>query len=127
MSPSGSTSATAAQDKGRAAPTPSRWSSRRTVIIYAALAGLLSWAWWLPIIILGRTSSVGQGWPTHLPGLLGPGADWSLSTDGVCAGGSAGGRGGGLVAAADDSGTRQVQTQNAVTTIGSSPKASSGE
>jgi membrane protease YdiL (CAAX protease family) len=44
------------------------------MISYAALACLLSWAWWLPMIMLGQTSSVGQGWPTHLPGLLGPAA-----------------------------------------------------
>lgn len=37
------------------------------------LAFLLSWAWWLPLALTGKIVEPGEGWPTHLPGLLGPG------------------------------------------------------
>jgi membrane protease YdiL (CAAX protease family) len=38
---------------------------------FAALAYALSWACWLPLALSHRVVVVG-GWPTHLPGLLGP-------------------------------------------------------
>jgi len=40
---------------------------------YALLAYSLSWACWLPLALTHRVVHVG-GWPTHLPGLLGPAA-----------------------------------------------------
>ncbi len=40
--------------------------------LYWVLACALSWAWWVPMALAGATSQPGQGWPTHLPGLLGP-------------------------------------------------------
>ena len=40
---------------------------------YALVAYLLSWACWLPLALTHRVVHVG-GWPTHLPGLLGPAA-----------------------------------------------------
>jgi membrane protease YdiL (CAAX protease family) len=43
------------------------------VVVYAALAYGISWACWLPLAWAGRLVVVG-GWPTHLPGLLGPAA-----------------------------------------------------
>jgi uncharacterized protein len=43
------------------------------VVVYAALAFGISWACWLPLAWAGRVVVVG-GWPTHLPGLLGPAA-----------------------------------------------------
>lgn len=39
---------------------------------YVVLAYTLSWAWWVPLALGGTTTRAGQGWPTHLPGLLGP-------------------------------------------------------
>jgi membrane protease YdiL (CAAX protease family) len=45
---------------------------RHPVPTFVALAYLLSWAWWLPLVLAGATVRVGMGWPTHLPGLAGP-------------------------------------------------------
>ena len=42
------------------------------VVVYAALAYGISWAYWLPLAWAGRL--VVGGWPTHLPGLAGPAA-----------------------------------------------------
>jgi membrane protease YdiL (CAAX protease family) len=39
---------------------------------YLALAVVLSWSWWLPMAVRGQVVRPGDGWPTHLPGLLGP-------------------------------------------------------
>lgn len=39
---------------------------------YILLAVGLSWAWWVPMAVTGIHVSPGRGWPTHLPGLLGP-------------------------------------------------------
>jgi len=43
----------------------------RAAIRYTLLAYLFSWACWLPVAWTHRVVRVG-GWPTHLPGLLGP-------------------------------------------------------
>jgi membrane protease YdiL (CAAX protease family) len=43
------------------------------VLVYAALAYGVSWACWLPLAWVARVVVVG-GWPTHLPGLVGPAA-----------------------------------------------------
>jgi hypothetical protein len=40
------------------------------VVLRAGLG--LTWAWWLPLAVAGRTVTQGDGWPTHFPGLLGP-------------------------------------------------------
>jgi uncharacterized protein len=32
----------------------------------------LSWAWWLPLALGDRLVERGDGWSTHIPGLLGP-------------------------------------------------------
>jgi len=45
---------------------------RHPVATFVALAYLLSWTWWLPLVLAGATVRVGMGWPTHLPGLAGP-------------------------------------------------------
>lgn len=42
------------------------------VVAYAVLAYALSWAWWIPMAVRGDVVRAGDGWPTHLPGLLGP-------------------------------------------------------
>ncbi len=38
------------------------------------LAYGVSWAVWLPLAVRGVVVEPGQGWPTHLPGLMGPAA-----------------------------------------------------
>jgi CAAX protease family protein len=51
-----------------------RWRSTATQVTgYAVLAYALSWACWLPLAVNHRIVVVG-GWPTHLPGLVGPAA-----------------------------------------------------
>lgn len=49
-----------------------RASSSRRILAFVALAYLLSWLWWVPMALAGIVVEPGQGWPTHLPGLLGP-------------------------------------------------------
>ncbi|HYN67953.1 MAG TPA: CPBP family intramembrane glutamic endopeptidase [Ornithinibacter sp.] len=39
---------------------------------YVALAFLFSWSWWVPMAVRGQAAQSGVGWPTHLPGLMGP-------------------------------------------------------
>jgi uncharacterized protein len=45
---------------------------RRPLLSFAVLACALSWAWWVPLLVTGQTVRPGSGWPTQLPGLLGP-------------------------------------------------------
>ncbi|MDT0164037.1 CPBP family intramembrane metalloprotease [Actinotalea sp. AC32] len=45
---------------------------RRPVAVFAVLAYAVSWAWWVPMVVVGAVSRPGVPWPTHLPGLLGP-------------------------------------------------------
>lgn len=42
------------------------------MVAFVALAYLLSWSLWVPLALGGTVVRPGQGWPTHLPGLLGP-------------------------------------------------------
>jgi membrane protease YdiL (CAAX protease family) len=44
----------------------------RKIVWYVLLAYLFSWMWWVPMAFAGVVVPTGQGWPTHLPGLLGP-------------------------------------------------------
>lgn len=44
----------------------------RPVILFVGLAYALSWGAWLPILLTGGKVVVGEGWPTQMPGLLGP-------------------------------------------------------
>jgi membrane protease YdiL (CAAX protease family) len=46
--------------------------ARRPVAAYLVLACATSWAWWLPMALTGSVARPGVGWPTHLPGLVGP-------------------------------------------------------
>lgn len=39
---------------------------------FVGLTYLISWSWWVPMALSGVVVDAGQGWPTHLPGLLGP-------------------------------------------------------
>ena len=48
------------------------WVRGHALITYAVLAYALSWAWWVPMALRGDVVRAGVGWPTHLPGLLGP-------------------------------------------------------
>lgn len=45
---------------------------RRPLLSFTVLACALSWAWWVPLLVAGQTVRPGSGWPTQLPGLLGP-------------------------------------------------------
>jgi membrane protease YdiL (CAAX protease family) len=44
----------------------------RKIVTYVVLAYAFSWMWWIPMAVAGVVVPTGQGWPTHLPGLLGP-------------------------------------------------------
>lgn len=46
--------------------------SRRPLTSFVVLAFALSWGYWGVLVARGWVSHPGQGWPTHLPGLLGP-------------------------------------------------------
>lgn len=50
-----------------------RWSLERQLVTFVVLAYALSWAWWVPMAVRGDVARAGQGWPTHLIGLAGPG------------------------------------------------------
>ena len=54
------------------------------LVVYLVVAFGWSWSWWLAMVPAGATSTPGQGWPTHLPGLLGPalGAVAAAATEG---------------------------------------------
>lgn len=45
----------------------------RSQVWFVVVAYALSWSWWIPLAISGTTVDQGQGWPTHLIGLAGPG------------------------------------------------------
>ena len=50
-------------------------NDRRAVtgmVWFVALAYALSWSWWIPLAVSSTTVGQGQGWPTHLIGLMGP-------------------------------------------------------
>jgi uncharacterized protein len=49
-----------------------RVTSRHPVLVFFFLAYLISWSWWVPLALRGDVVRAGVGWPTHLPGLLGP-------------------------------------------------------
>ncbi|MEP9394082.1 MULTISPECIES: CPBP family intramembrane glutamic endopeptidase [Gordonia] len=46
-----------------------RW---RRLVAYWLLACAFSWSWWIPLALTDVAVGPGQGWPSHLPGLLGP-------------------------------------------------------
>ncbi|MEZ5238966.1 MAG: CPBP family intramembrane glutamic endopeptidase [Microthrixaceae bacterium] len=45
---------------------------RRGLVLFVGLSYLLAWAWWVPLALGGTTVAPGQGWPTHLVGLMAP-------------------------------------------------------
>jgi membrane protease YdiL (CAAX protease family) len=46
--------------------------ARHAVSSYFVLAYAFSWSYWIPIAVHGDIVRMGDGWPTHFPGLLGP-------------------------------------------------------
>jgi membrane protease YdiL (CAAX protease family) len=52
-----------------AAATATSWGP---VWIFLGVTYAFSWAWWIPLAVRGTAVPPGQGWPTHLLGLLGP-------------------------------------------------------
>ena len=42
------------------------------LVTFVVLTFLFSWSWWVPMAVRGQVVAPGQGWPTHLPGLMGP-------------------------------------------------------
>jgi membrane protease YdiL (CAAX protease family) len=42
------------------------------VIVFFVLACAFSWSYWVPLALSGSSVERGDGWPTQLPGLLGP-------------------------------------------------------
>jgi hypothetical protein len=42
------------------------------LVSFVVLTYALSWAWWLPVWTTGGRVEPGRGWPTQLPGLVGP-------------------------------------------------------
>lgn len=48
------------------------WVAKHPLVVFFVLTYLLSWSWWIPIFLSGGIVRAGVGWPTHLPGLLGP-------------------------------------------------------
>jgi len=54
------------------APSSESRSNVRALVAFFVLAYSLSWAWVIPWAATGHTVYQGQGWPTHLPSLLGP-------------------------------------------------------
>ena len=49
-----------------------RFARAHTLVTYFVLAYAFSWAFWVPMAVLGVRVYQGQGWPTHWPGLFGP-------------------------------------------------------
>jgi membrane protease YdiL (CAAX protease family) len=47
-------------------------SNVHKIVWYVLLAYLFSWIWWVPMALAGVVVPSGQGWPTHLFGLMGP-------------------------------------------------------
>lgn len=48
------------------------WITRRPMTAFVGLTYAISWAWWWPLLWADGPVRVGVGWPTQLPGLLGP-------------------------------------------------------
>jgi membrane protease YdiL (CAAX protease family) len=64
-------------DRSTIAPSPVHRhdhtrSGRSTIVLYVTAAYVLSWSWWIPMVVRGDVVEPGDGWPTHLPGLAGP-------------------------------------------------------
>ncbi|WP_062530651.1 CPBP family intramembrane glutamic endopeptidase [Demequina rhizosphaerae] len=51
---------------------PDAASSTRALVAFVAIAYAVSWSLWVPLALSGTAVEAGMGWPSHLPGLLGP-------------------------------------------------------
>jgi uncharacterized protein len=60
--------------RSTACGNPGRGETARLgpVLWFFALAYALSWAWWVPVALSQPAVQGGDGWPTQVPGLLGP-------------------------------------------------------
>src|SRR3954447_3329291 len=56
----------------RVAQEPARDVSLAPVASFFAMAFALSWAWWLVLLAGGERVRRGEGWPSHIPGMMGP-------------------------------------------------------
>jgi membrane protease YdiL (CAAX protease family) len=48
------------------------WVRRHPLVTYVVLTYAISWSCWLPLVVSGSIVHQGDGWPTDLPGLMGP-------------------------------------------------------
>src|SRR4051812_4065742 len=62
----------AVDQRPHAAQEPAPDVSLAPVASFFALAFALSWAWWLVLLAGGDRVRRGEGWPTHIPGMMGP-------------------------------------------------------
>ena len=53
-------------------PRPRIRDDTFSLVVFFALACAFSWAYWVPVALSGSVVERGAGWPTQLPGLLGP-------------------------------------------------------
>lgn len=56
-------------------PSTTRWRvaiARRPLTAFVVFAYALSWTCWWPLLLADGPVRAGVGWPSHLPGLLGP-------------------------------------------------------
>lgn len=54
------------------APPIRRWVSKHPFRAFITLAYTLSWAYWIPVALGADSVRAGVGWPSQMPGLLGP-------------------------------------------------------
>jgi membrane protease YdiL (CAAX protease family) len=49
-----------------------KWAARHPLAAFVGLSYFVSWAWWIPLALTDESVEFGVGWPTQIPGLLGP-------------------------------------------------------
>ncbi|MGA7689780.1 MAG: type II CAAX endopeptidase family protein [Jiangellales bacterium] len=60
------------QARTRSVPMVRGWVSDHRLTSYVVLAYVLSWAYWVPLVLGSRSVDTGVGWPSQMPGLAGP-------------------------------------------------------
>ena len=60
------------RQSARTTPGVDGFGESGTIAWFVILAYGFSWAWWIPLAISPTIVDPGQGWPTHLLGLMGP-------------------------------------------------------
>lgn len=48
------------------------WARDHPLAAFVGIAYLVSWAWWIPLALGDDDVEAGVGWPTQIPGLMGP-------------------------------------------------------